>query len=165
MPPMMFMGEEWGARTSFPFFCDFRGALAEAVRKGRRAEFKEAYARRGDDIPDPLAETTFRAARLDWNERASEAGRKRLALVRDLMRVRHDKIMQLLAEIAFDPGTCSHGAILRAAWSHPRGRLRLLANISAEPARRPDDWANGAPIWGGEPDATLPPWSVFWSMA
>src|SRR5712691_137991 len=36
MPPLMFMGEEWGARTPFPFFCDFTGSLAEAVRNGRR---------------------------------------------------------------------------------------------------------------------------------
>ena len=28
MPPLLFMGEEWGARTPFPFFCDFDGELA-----------------------------------------------------------------------------------------------------------------------------------------
>src|SRR5258707_50815 len=33
MPPLMFMGEEWGSTTPFPFFCDFHGALADAVRK------------------------------------------------------------------------------------------------------------------------------------
>src|SRR5262249_56375083 len=59
MPPLMFMGEEWGARTPFPFFCDFTGALAAAVRNGRRAAFKDAYARLGGGIPDPLDERTF----------------------------------------------------------------------------------------------------------
>ena len=34
------MGEEWGATTPFPFFCDFSGALADAIRDGRRKEFK-----------------------------------------------------------------------------------------------------------------------------
>jgi maltooligosyltrehalose trehalohydrolase len=166
MPPMMFMGEEWGATTPFPFFCDFHGALAEAVRKGRRAEFKDVYARYGDAIPDPLDAATFRAARLDWNEPAGTAGRKRLALVRDLLRVRRDRIVPLLAEVAFDSCCArSHGAMLRAGWSHPRGRLRLLANVSADPARRPDDWAGGEPIWGGAAAVTLPPWSVFWSIA
>ena len=72
MPPMMFMGEEWGSQQPFPFFCDFTGALADAVREGRREEFKTAYARYGDDVPDPLAEATFRSAVLDWQE----AGRK-----------------------------------------------------------------------------------------
>ena len=37
--PMLFMGEEWGAKQPFLFFCDFSGELAEAVRKGRREEF------------------------------------------------------------------------------------------------------------------------------
>ena len=43
-PPLMFMGDEWGARRPFPFFCDFQGELADAVRNGRRKEFAEAYA-------------------------------------------------------------------------------------------------------------------------
>jgi hypothetical protein len=42
--------------------------------------------------------------------------------------------------------------------------LRLLANLSEGTWRRPDDWTNGTPIWGGEPGVTLPPWSVFWSV-
>ncbi len=51
--PLMFMGDEWGAREPFPFFCDFKGELAEAVRDGRRKEFAEAYATDGDRVPDP----------------------------------------------------------------------------------------------------------------
>ena len=37
--PLLFMGEEWGARQPFLFFCDFHGELAAAVRDGRRREF------------------------------------------------------------------------------------------------------------------------------
>ncbi|MCB0969833.1 MAG: hypothetical protein KDB37_23570, partial [Ilumatobacter sp.] len=38
--PMLFMGEEWGASTPWQYFTDhLDGALAEAVRDGRRAEF------------------------------------------------------------------------------------------------------------------------------
>jgi malto-oligosyltrehalose trehalohydrolase len=165
MPPLMFMGEEWGARTPFPFFCDFHGGLAEAVRKGRRAEFEEAYARLGDAVPDPLDERTFASAKLDWQERDSERGRERLGLVRELLAVRRRKVTPLLAQIAFDPdATRAEGALVRAAWMHPDGRLMLLANLSDAPARRPDDWRAGAPIWGGEAGDTLPPWSVFWSI-
>ena len=54
MVPMLFMGEEWGSKAPFPFFCDFEGDLAEAVRQGRRKEFAGAYAKYGDDVPDPL---------------------------------------------------------------------------------------------------------------
>jgi maltooligosyltrehalose trehalohydrolase len=161
----MFMGEEWGARTPFPFFCDFTGALAEAVRNGRRAEFKEAYARLGDEIPDPLDERTFRSAKLDWSAREREAGRRRLGLVRALLAMRRRKVMPLLARIAFDrDSTRREGPLLRAAWMHPEGRLRLLANVSGGSAQRPRDWVAGAPIWGGAPGETLPPWSVFWSI-
>ncbi len=166
MPPMMFMGEEWGARTPFPFFCDFHGALADAVRKGRRAEFEDAYARYGDAIPDPLDAATFRSAVLNWHEPRSEAGRKRLALVRDLLTVRRHKVMPLLAALRFDPhATRARAALLRAEWTHPQARLRLLANLSDETWPRPAGWKNGAPIWGGAPAASLPPWSVFWSIA
>jgi maltooligosyltrehalose trehalohydrolase len=165
MPPLMFMGEEWGATTPFPFFCDFTGALAEAVRKGRRAEFKEAYARLGDAIPDPLDERTFRSAKLDWTERDGEAGKRRRGLVRELLAERRRKVMPLLAKIAFDPAaTRCDGPLLRAGWRHPDGRLQLLANVSGESVERPNDWSHGGPIWGGEPGVRLPPWSVFWSI-
>src|SRR5262249_28785405 len=73
MPPLLFMGEEWGARQPFPFFCDFEGALAEAVRKGRRAEFASAYGATAKEPPDPLAEETFRVAKLDWGARTTPA--------------------------------------------------------------------------------------------
>ena len=59
MIPMLFMGEEWGSTAPFPFFCHFQGDLAEAVRKGRRKEFAGAYARYGDEVPDPLEEATL----------------------------------------------------------------------------------------------------------
>ena len=56
--PMLFMGEEWGSKAPFPFFCDFGGELADAVRKGRRIELAWAYAEYGDEVPDALAPST-----------------------------------------------------------------------------------------------------------
>jgi maltooligosyltrehalose trehalohydrolase len=166
MPPLMFMGEEWGSTRPFPFFCNFKGALAEAVRKGRREEFKTAYARFGDDVPDPLDERTFRSAVLDWDERDTEAGRRRLALVRELLAVRCLKVVPLTPDMAFAPRlTRRDGNLLTAGWtSGAAGRLLLMANLSDEATKRPADWSNGQPIWGGAPPATLPPWSVFWSI-
>jgi maltooligosyltrehalose trehalohydrolase len=60
--PMLFQGEEIGARTPFPFFCDFTGDLADAVRKGRLSEFS-AFSGFDGNLPDPLDERTFHAAR------------------------------------------------------------------------------------------------------
>src|ERR1700682_1557215 len=79
--PMLFMGEEWGSRAPFPFFCDFEGELADAVRGGRRKEFAGAYAKYGDGIPDPLDPSTFQSAILDWPSRNEQPGRQRLPLV------------------------------------------------------------------------------------
>ena len=73
--PMLFMGEEWGSKAPFPFFCDFEGDLADAVRKGRRREYDWAYAKYGDEVPDPLALSTFRSAVLDWESRNETAGK------------------------------------------------------------------------------------------
>ena len=50
------------------------------------------------------------------------------------------------------------------AFNALEGRLMLLANMSGDGAPRPPDWIDGAPIWGGEPGRTLPPWSVFWRV-
>jgi len=66
--PMLFQGEEWGASTPFQYFSDHQGeGLAEAVRTGRRNEFKE-FGWKPDDVPDPQDVETFRRSKLDWSE-------------------------------------------------------------------------------------------------
>jgi malto-oligosyltrehalose trehalohydrolase len=39
-PPLLFMGEEFGASNPFLFFCDFGPELSSKVREGRRSEFE-----------------------------------------------------------------------------------------------------------------------------
>jgi maltooligosyltrehalose trehalohydrolase len=86
--PLFFQGEEWGARTPFPYFTDHdEPVLAEAVREGRRREFA-AFGWSPDEIPDPQAEATFAAARLDWEEPFREPHATLLAWHRDLVRLR-----------------------------------------------------------------------------
>jgi len=57
--PLLFMGEERLSRAPFLFFTDHHGALADAVREGRRREFAEFTAFGSEDIPDPNALETF----------------------------------------------------------------------------------------------------------
>lgn len=91
--PMLFMGEEWAARTPWLFFTDHPDPdLADAVREGRTEEFArfgwdEMY---GDDaeVPDPQAPETFAASRLDWHERDRPENARVLAFVRDLVALR-----------------------------------------------------------------------------
>jgi maltooligosyltrehalose trehalohydrolase len=86
--PMLFMGEEWGASTPFPFFADHQDPqVARATIEGRRREF-EAFGWRAQDIPDPQVEATFAAARLDWAELDREPHRAVLDWHRQLAALR-----------------------------------------------------------------------------
>lgn len=158
-PPLLFMGEEWGAITPFPFFCDFQGELADAVRKGRKKEFAEAYAKHGDEIPDPLAAATFQAAKLDWTALAEPAHARRLALTKALLDTRRRQVVPLLPAMTTAGEARRFGPVLSAAWPAGDKALLLLANLSDALQACPDI-AWGAPIWGGTPSAQLPPWSV-----
>src|ERR1700749_4195766 len=113
--PMLFMGEEWGSKAPFPFFCDFKGGLAEAVRNGRRAEYAWAYEKFGGDVPDPLSEATFRSAILDW-QNMSGSGRERLALVRELLALRQRHIMPRLKGVRFGDARVTDNGLLAADW-------------------------------------------------
>ncbi|RYZ29197.1 MAG: malto-oligosyltrehalose trehalohydrolase [Chitinophagaceae bacterium] len=63
--PMLFMGEEWSEPNPFLYFVSHTDpALAEAVRKGRKEEFKAFHAQ--GEAPDPVAEETFNRSKLQW---------------------------------------------------------------------------------------------------
>lgn len=62
--PMLFMGEEYGETNPFLYFVSHTDPeLIEAVRKGRKAEFKAFHAQ--GEAPDPQAIETFEKSRLD----------------------------------------------------------------------------------------------------
>jgi malto-oligosyltrehalose trehalohydrolase len=161
--PMLFMGEEWGSKVPFPFFCDFKGDLAEAVRKGRRDEYAWAYDKFGDDVPDPLSEGTFRSAMLDW-ETTADGGRERLALVRELLAIRRHHIMPRLASARFGEARVADDGTLNADWQlGADARLSLTANLSDRTIAVQSKEVRGAPIWGRPGDA-MKPWLVIWSL-
>ncbi|WP_407178717.1 malto-oligosyltrehalose trehalohydrolase [Bradyrhizobium sp. STM 3562] len=165
MTPMLFMGEEWGSKAPFPFFCDFHGELAEAVRKGRRREYAWAYARYGEEVPDPLDITTFQSAVLDWQSRHTPAGQTRLALVQRLLKVRQREIAPRLSGATLGEAQAREDGLLTASWRMGDGaRLHLLANLSSAEITHHATQSQGSPIWGGEPGDRLPPWSVFWRL-
>lgn len=64
--PMLFMGEEWSEPHPFLYFVSHTDPqLAEAVRKGRKAEFAAFHAE--GEAPDPMAEETFLQSKLQWD--------------------------------------------------------------------------------------------------
>ena len=169
MPPMLFMGEEWGSKAPFPFFCDFHGDLAEAVRRGRRNEYAWAYARYGDEVPDPLEPSTFQSAVLDWQSISSASGQQRLALVQRLLKLRQREIVPRLANATFGQAEVRDNGLLTASWAMGDGTaLNLVANLSSvaiDHAATPGQPQHqGSLIWGGESGDRLPPWSVFWRL-
>ncbi|WP_407148131.1 malto-oligosyltrehalose trehalohydrolase [Bradyrhizobium sp. ORS 86] len=160
--PMLFMGEEWGATSPFPFFCDFKGDLANAVRNGRRKEFAWAYAKYGDDIPDPLADDTVRSATLDWTDLDHDAGRARLTLVRDLLAVRRREITPRLAAARFGDARITDD-LMTAHWMMGDGRLQLEVNLSDQEISSTAQ-PTGRLIWGDGPSDRIAPWAVRWHI-
>jgi malto-oligosyltrehalose trehalohydrolase len=160
-PPLLFMGEEWGAAEPFPFFCDFKGELAEAVRAGRKKEFAEAYAKHGGaDIPDPLVAKTRDAAVLDWGALAVSPHLERLAKVSALLRVRREHVVRMAREMRGGGATKIANGVLTAEWRAGARSLQLLANLSDTAKPRPAlNW--GTPIWGDQPPQNLPAWAVY----
>jgi maltooligosyltrehalose trehalohydrolase len=81
--PMLFMGEEWGARTPWQFFTGYElPELAEAVRNGRRSEFA-THGWTVQEVPDPQDPATRDRSVLDWSEpgRVDEDGFNHAALL------------------------------------------------------------------------------------
>jgi maltooligosyltrehalose trehalohydrolase len=164
MIPMLFMGEEWGSTAPFPFFCDFQGDLAEAVRNGRRREFAGAYAKYGDEVPDPLDEATFRSAVPDWNAHDLPKAHRRLALVRKLLSVRRREIVPRLAGTRFGDASAENNGLLSARWRMGDGAsLQLWANLSDQVIDFQTEIA-GTKIWGGDLSDVISPWAVYWHI-
>jgi malto-oligosyltrehalose trehalohydrolase len=89
--PLLFMGEEWGARTPWQYFTDHPDpALGRGVADGRRAEFA-AHGWQPGEIPDPQDPATFHRSKLDWSEAAGPAHRELLAWHRELIALRHSR--------------------------------------------------------------------------
>jgi maltooligosyltrehalose trehalohydrolase len=161
--PMLFMGEEWAAEQPFPFFCDFDGELAEAVRRGRRQEFARfpefADPERAAKIPDPIAEATFLSAKLDW----SRIDPDRLGFYRAALAARREHVRPLLPNI--ERG--GEGAVLeeqsvRVVWRAGDRRLTLDANLSDGRVAFPE---TAGVFWRcGDTEGVFGPWSVRWSV-
>jgi maltooligosyltrehalose trehalohydrolase len=172
--PMLFMGEEWGARQPFAFFCDFHGELADAVRNGRREEFARfpefADPHTRDRIPDPQAPDTFLRSRLDWNARTTGESQQWLDFYRRLLAMRRSEIVPRLPRIAGYAGKflVLASGVVSVNWRvGDDEQLLLLANLSPVAALVPPQESGGHVIWqeGGEINSEgIAPWTVRWSV-
>lgn len=171
--PMLFMGEEWAASTPFLFFCDFEEGLAPLVTEGRREEFAKfpefSDPATRERIPDPSVKGTFRASKLDWDERGKTDHASWLRFYRDLLALRREKIVPRLA--GTPGGEAEYRLVgkrgLETRWTLGDGSsLALLANLGDEPLgafERPQGellYATGDAATGKE----LAAWSVAWYL-
>lgn len=135
--PMLFMGEEWGAETPWPFFSSHpEPELAEATRTGRIAEF----ARMGWDpavVPDPQDLATFESARLRWAELDEPGHARLLSWYRTLIELRRS----VPADARATAVSCADGV-----FRFTRGGLRVEAALHGSlPAVEPAP-AEPAPV-------------------
>jgi maltooligosyltrehalose trehalohydrolase len=132
--PMLWMGEEWGARTPWQFFTDHDDVeLGKAITEGRRREFV-AFGWKPEDIPDPQDPATFERSRLDWAERDKDEHAALLAFHRRLIRLRRE--LPELTDPSLDDVTVAYDEDDR--WIVVRrGNVAVLANLGDEPRHLP----------------------------
>ena len=88
--PMIFMGEEWGARTPWQFFTSYTDLdLAERVAEGRLAEFA-AMNWDTSVVPHPQDVATFERSKLDWAELQKPWAAELFELNRRLLQLRRE---------------------------------------------------------------------------
>ena len=175
-PPLLFMGEEWGTRRPFPYFCDFEGDLATRVTTGRRREFAR-FERFRDEanrllIPDPCAPSTFRSAKLEWREKELPPGAKWLDLYRTLLTLRRAEIVPRLPGMGRDARYhVLQDQGLAVDWNFGDGcQLHLLCNLSGGDLtgvllpRGRLIYTNCAVLGDALAAGALPAWTVVWIL-
>ena len=144
--PMLFMGEEWGARTPWQYFTDHQDpGLAQAVRDGRRGEFAE-HGWDPKDVPDPQALATFLASKLDWSEPERQPHAALLDWYRTLLALR--RAHPALAADDLTRVRVDHDEQQRWLVLH-RDRYRTAVNLADQPRTVP---------LGAEHERTLAAW-------
>ncbi|MGE5468305.1 MAG: malto-oligosyltrehalose trehalohydrolase [Ignavibacteria bacterium] len=158
-PPLIFMGEEFGAATPFLFFCDFGPDLAQAVTQGRRGEFARFAA--------------FADSRLDWDSATREPHAARLARSRALLALRAREIAPRLAAMRAEGAQCRRlgAAAVQAQWRLGDGTtLAVVTNLGQDAltgvARPPGRVLDATPAGADAALSlgSLPAWSTVWLL-
>ncbi len=127
--PMLFMGEEWGARTPFQFFTSHTDpVVAAATATGRRAEFAQ-HGWSSEEVPDPQDPATFSRSKLDWTEIGREPHARLLACYRGLLALRASRpefTDPWLQRVWADYDEAQRWFILR------RGRISVVCNLAED---------------------------------
>ncbi len=161
--PMLFMGEEWSEPAPFQYFVSHTDPeLAEAVRKGRKAEFA-AFHLEGE-ASDPMAEETFLRSKLQWHLATVGKHKTMLDYYKALIHLRktHPVLKTTDRRSMTVESNADSGTLTVHRWQGGK-KLALLFNFSPETAILDLDQATGyKPIfhsadaaWGGPGEAVI----------
>lgn len=170
--PMLFMGEEWAATTPFPFFSDYGGELAEAVRRGRVKQLVETGHVDEETLrraPDPQADSTFLSAKLRLEELNDSPHMAQFDWYRRILSVRRERILPLLDGLEPCGTYLVHsGGQFECEWAMKQGRrLCLRANLCGMASNAFRPVGPGEVLWleGSQTEArSLGPWTVRWAV-
>lgn len=181
-PPMLFMGEEWGASTPFVWFADFSDDLANSVREGRLREFGKFKDFKDPAklklIPDPCSKETFYKCKLNWEDLLDVEHQEWLEYYKRLIALRKSAIIPIIDKIEIDKRswTITEEGLLEVRYPLSTGEeLKLIANLSDTGATSPlfseseFDESNivfQIPLNATSDVAlgTVPPWTVIWLL-
>jgi maltooligosyltrehalose trehalohydrolase len=143
--PLLFMGEEYAEPSPFQYFVSHGDpALIEAVRQGRRNEFK-AFGW-GEDPPDPQDSATFLRSQLHWELQHRQPHRQLRDLYAELLRLRKrfpalsNPDMSCIEATPFE----NENVLLLRRWSECDQAFALI-NFGRDSARLPLSLPKG--IW------------------
>ncbi len=178
-PPLLFMGEEFGAVTPFYFFCDFKPGLAESVTSGRRAEFagfaQFSSPENRERIPDPNARQTFLQSKLDWQSALKRQHADFFKFYQTLLSIRKEQIIPRLS--GTKKGETGYQILspkaLQAWWTMAdQSRLIVIFNMQSTSIDTFTLPQNATLLYHNIPDKhepfhseCLPPNSIFWYLS
>jgi maltooligosyltrehalose trehalohydrolase len=128
--PLLFMGEEYGSRTSFHYFIDHEPGLAHAIREGRKQDFAYRDEQGSLHLLDPNDPETFEASKPS----PSPEGNIWFDHYARLIEVRRESIVPHLAECRNASARSIGERCIRASWQlGPDFQLTVLANFDGRP--------------------------------
>jgi maltooligosyltrehalose trehalohydrolase len=161
--PMLFMGEEWSEPNPFQYFVSHTDPdLAEAVRKGRKEEFKAFHAQ--GEAPDPVAEETFNHSKLQWQLLEEGKHKTMLQFYKTVIKLRQDHAaLRNLNRKTITVDFSEEDQTLFVHRRHQQSEALCLMNFSKEPKLikhvKADEWTivldSADKQWGGNGSATI----------
>ncbi|KAA3438261.1 malto-oligosyltrehalose trehalohydrolase [Rufibacter hautae] len=155
--PMLWMGEEYAEPNRFQYFVSHTDPeLAEAVRKGRKAEFAAFHAQ--GEAPDPMAEETFQNSKLQWNLIQEGQHQVMFRYYQTLLRLRRElpalkHLDRQSVEVSCDE---ARKTLTLRRW-HGDQQVVCLMNFSASP--QPMNLPSGGKTWNMILDSAAPEWN------